>query len=124
MKTQKILAVLVLLTFVMVQCTKEHTLQTDEKSVEMRSDMVSSVNTTRDLDCLKDYIPNTDRINTLTSYTIKDLPRLIAKYGGNASEWAKVVSKMTYTGRDGFKFSTHWYEMKGIWYEIKTVIGH
>jgi hypothetical protein len=54
---------------------------------------------------------------------IDDLPRLIAKYGGRAGDWTKVVSKSTYVEKSGFKFSTHWYEKAGTRFEIKTVIG-
>lgn len=56
---------------------------------------------------------------------IDDLPRFIAKYGRDASNWTKVVSSTTYKGRDGLRFSTHWYQnvSTGARVEYKTVIG-
>ncbi|POZ49566.1 hypothetical protein AADEFJLK_04667 [Methylovulum psychrotolerans] len=40
---------------------------------------------------------------------IKDVNRLIAEYGGNVSDWAKMTSK-SYTAPDGQQISTHWYQ--------------
>lgn len=55
---------------------------------------------------------------------VRDAPRLVAKYGGKAGDWRKMAST-TYKGKDGFKFSTHWYQnvTTGARVEYKTVLG-
>jgi RHS repeat-associated protein len=55
---------------------------------------------------------------------VRDAKRLVALYGGKAEDWVKMSSK-TYTGKDGFKFATHWYKNvnTGKLVEYKTKIG-
>lgn len=55
---------------------------------------------------------------------VRDAPRLSARYGGPIDGWRKMTSTL-YTGKDGFKFSTHWYQntRTGLKVEHKTVFG-
>ena len=44
-----------------------------------------------------------------TEKDIRDVDRLVATYGGNETEWAKMVGKVT---SDKYQFDIHWYERK------------
>lgn len=70
MKAQKIFAVLVLGAFVLVQCTKEPTLQSDEKSLESRSDLNNS-SLTIQINCMNESFPGDHTENILPQATIK-----------------------------------------------------
>lgn len=53
---------------------------------------------------------------------IKDTNPLVAQYGGEPANWAKMRSK-SYRGSDLVALETHWYEhvgLKGVKFEPKT----
>ena len=54
---------------------------------------------------------------------IEDINRLIAEYGGEAGDWAKMTTR-SHVADDGTRFSVHWYEnvRTGQRYEFKTKI--
>jgi hypothetical protein len=54
---------------------------------------------------------------------LRDAERLVASYGGKASDWAK-VSSSSYVARDGVRIETRWYQnvTTGQIQEYKTVI--
>ncbi len=90
-------------------------------------DIAMTILPIRPLGMLGRYFASLEQLaesGTVIAKVVRDAPRLVKVYGGSASDWRKMTSA-TYTGRDGFKFSTHWYEniVTGVKTEYKTVIG-
>jgi hypothetical protein len=59
-----------------------------------------------------------------TTKPLRDSDILAGQYGGNPGDWAKMASRKSYRGADGFEFETHWYEntVTGQKVEYKTKI--